>query len=213
MYKVKLFFLICLALSFISCQSFDSAIREPRVSLNSVDIAQINLNGVNLIAQVDVRNPNRFPIPMPKIDWELFLNSAPFINGVLSNNNSIRGMETVTLNVPISFTYDGIYRSLASVLNDKEAAYNINLGISFPIPVIENIVYNLDFNGSLPIPQLPRLTSASVNVAGFDYSGIVLASVVNIENPNVFPISLLDIDWNFGLGGVSVMNRRDQSAG
>jgi len=213
MKNVKLFFLICLSLFLMGCQSYSSAVREPRVSFNSVDIARINFDGVNLITRIDVTNPNWFPIPLPKIDWELFVNSAPFIQGLLSNDESIRSRGTVTLDIPMSFTFDGLYRSFASVIDSKEAAYNIALGISFPIPVIESIVYNLDFSGVIPIPQLPRLTSASVSVANFDYSGLVLASTINVENPNGFPIAFPEIDWDFGLNGISVTNNKGLGTG
>jgi LEA14-like dessication related protein len=177
-----------------------------------VNIAQINLNGVNLIAKVDVGNPNRFPIPLPKIDWELFVNSASFIQGVVSNDASIRSMETVTLDIPMSFTFDGLFRSFTSLIGANEFAYNIAMGLSFPIPVIDNRVFNLDFSGVLPLPQLPRMSSASVRVANVDYSGLVLASTINVENPNVFPISFPEIDWDLGVNGVSAIKSREQSA-
>jgi len=117
------------------------------------------------------------------------------------------------LGIPMNFTFDGLYRSFASIFNTMEAAYNIALEISFPIPIIEDFVYNLDFSGVIPIPQLPRLTSASVTVANFVYSGLMLAGTINVENPNRFPITFPEIDWDFGLNGVSAINSRDPASG
>jgi len=213
MKKVKALFGICLALFLMSCQSINQAVQEPNVSLNSVDIAQITLSGVNLIARIDVENTNRFPVPLPVVDWELFVNAVSFTQGVVREEGTIRGLETISLDVPINFTFEGLFRSFASLMDAREVAYNIALGISFPIPVIENFVHNLDFYGVLPLPRLPILSNASVSIAGIDYSSIVLASTVNVENPNSFPIAFPEIDLDFGLGGLSLINDRSQNPG
>ena len=82
-------FLLLFIFVFWGCQSFSSVVQEPKVSLNSVEIAGISINGVDMIVHVDVENPNGFSIPLPNIDWELFINKASFIQGTLKENKSI----------------------------------------------------------------------------------------------------------------------------
>jgi LEA14-like dessication related protein len=140
----------------MSCQSFNSIIKEPIVSFNSVDIASVNLRGVDLLARVNVENPNGFSIPMPDIDWELFINKKSFTQGLVKNNNKTIAKNGIsTIEVPINVSYEKLYGTLTSLLNtlgQKEAAYNLAMKLNFAIPVIENMSYRLDYAGVIPLP-------------------------------------------------------------
>ena len=95
--KYSVFLLVLLI---TTCQSFGSLVQEPRLSFNSMEIAGISLNGVSLIAHVDIQNPNAFSIPLPKVEWELFINTASFIAGTLKNDKTISKQDTVTWTYP-----------------------------------------------------------------------------------------------------------------
>jgi LEA14-like dessication related protein len=157
MRRFKSLFGLLVFLALVSCQSFDSVIKEPKVSFNSVDIAGVNLRGVDLIARINVENPNGFSLPMPNIDWELFINKNPFSQGLLKNDNkaTIAKNGTAIIDVPINVTYEklyGTFTSLLNMMNQKEAAYDLAMKLSFAIPVIENIPYRLDYSGVIPLP-------------------------------------------------------------
>ena len=210
--KYLLILLMPLALS--ACQSFNTLVQEPKLSFRSVDIAGISLNGVDLIAHVDVENPNGFSIPLPKINWELFINTASFIQGAIKNDkSSIKSRGKSTVDIPLSVTYEGLYRSISSLIETKEADYHIALGISFPIPVIESKVYHLDFSGVIPLPRLPKLSPGEIKISKIDFSGIELACPINVENPNAFSIPFPKLDWNYDVNGVPVVKSSFAGAG
>ena len=146
--------------SFSSLPSIPSLFKEPSVSLTSVDVAGVTLSGVNLIANVAVENPNAFSLPMPKVDWELFVTDNSLAEGTVEEDRSIGGGEKLSLNIPISLGYDRLYRSASSILGSLasgELPYKVSMGLSFPIPLLENKVYKLDYSGQLPLSQLPGL--------------------------------------------------------
>jgi LEA14-like dessication related protein len=149
-------FALLVFLAFISCQSFNSIIKDPKASFKSVDIAGVNLRGVDLIARVNIENPNGFSIPMPDIDWELFINKNSFTQGLVKNDNkTIAKNGITTIDVPISVNYEKLYGTFTSLLNklgQKETTYDLAMKLNFAIPVIENIVYRLDYTGVLPLP-------------------------------------------------------------
>jgi len=192
-------------LSLSSCQSFNALVKEPGISFNSVDITGISLSGVDMVAHVDVDNPNAFSIPLPKVDWQLFINTASFIQGSLKKDQTIKGGGKVTLDLPLSVTYDGLYRSFKSLIETKEAAYDIALGITFPIPVLESKVYHLNFSGVLPLPQLPKLSLGSMRISKIDFSGLELAWDINVANPNGFSIPFPKINWDYNINDVPVV--------
>ena len=154
--------ILCGCQSFSSLPSIPSLFKEPNVSLDSVDIAGVTLSGVNLIANVAVENLNSYPLPMPKVDWELFVTDASLAEGTVEEDRSIGSGEKLSLDIPISLGYDRLYRSAGSILGSlssgsRELPYKIAMGLSFPIPLLENKVYKLDYSGLLPLSQLPGL--------------------------------------------------------
>ncbi|AEF82495.1 LEA type 2 family protein [Leadbettera azotonutricia] len=194
-----------LGLSVFSCQSLSGILQEPKLSVKSVDLAGISLKGVDLICRINVENPNGFDIPFPKIDWKVFVNEASFVNGILNQGTKITKRNTVTVDVPFSVTYEGLYKTFTSLWETKEAAYNIALGISFPLPVLQDKVYNLDFSGVLPLLQLPKLSPGSIRIGKIDFSGIELACGFNVDNPNNFPIPFPKVDWEYGVNGATLL--------
>ena len=157
--RKTIFLSLLMIAAFCSCQSVGSMFQEPKVSLNSIDIAGVTLSGVDLIANVGVQNLNSFPIPMPKVAWELFVNGNPFVDGILEENKSIGSRETVSFNIPMSVSYERFLGSVSSILGILGAGstgipYNVDMGLTFPIPLLENKVYKLDHSGFLPLPRL-----------------------------------------------------------
>jgi LEA14-like dessication related protein len=210
----KIFAVIFFFLALTTCQSISSIIQEPKLSLKSVDIANINLSGIDLITHIDIENPNSFALPTPKIDWAVAINTNPFINGIFSGGKSINPREKVTVDFPINIPYDALYKTFTSLANNnKEAAYSIALGLSFPLPVLENKVFPFNFSGQIPLPQLPKLLSGTVGVAKMDFSGLTLACVANIENPNNFPIPLPKMNWDYNVSGKSLLKSSSTKAG
>ena len=204
--RILLLLGITAGLVFFSCRSLDSVVQEPSVSFNSVEIAGVSFAGVDLIVNVDVENPNRFSIRMPNIDWELFINEASFLQGSLANDQYIGRRQRVTLAFPVSFTYEGLFRSFVSLIELREAAYRIDLGISFPrIPIIAERVIELGFSGVIPLPQFPALSLGRVDISRIDFSGIELTWGINIENPNIFPIPFPSLNWNYEVNGVPLL--------
>jgi len=209
----KILAVIFLFLALTTCQSISSVIQQPKLSLKSVDIANINLSSIDLITHIDIENPNSFTLPTPKIDWAVAVNTNPFIQGIFSGGKSISRREKATVDLPINIPFDALYKTFSSLISNKEAAYNIALGISFPLPVLENQVFPLNFSGQIPLPQLPKLLSGSVGIAKMDFSGLTLACVANIENPNNFAIPLPKMNWDYSVSGKSILKSSNTKAG
>ena len=197
---------VLLALTMTNCQAFrpmiEAIFNEPKMSLNSVDITGIDFKGVNLLARVDVENPNNFSIPLPKINWELFVNDSSFVNGSVENNNSIQSLGKAAIDVPLSVSYDGLYRTFSSLLETKEAAYDIALGLNFPIPYIEDKTYRLDFSGVLPVLQMPNISFLGITKKSL---GTTMEFFFNweVENNNNYAFDVGEFIYDFKVNNSS----------
>ena len=200
--------LLFLSYGISSCSSLEGAVSAPVVTFNSVDIAGIGINGVDLIARIDVENPNAFNIPFPEVNWHVFINDNSFVRGIINEGTNLRGRRTVTVELPISVSYSGLFNSFVSLLGSSEAGYKIALDMRFPLPVISDLTYNLEFGGTIPLFQIPKISSPSFRTGRIDFNGIEQNWAVNIENPNVFPIPVPEYNWQYEVGDTPVISGR-----
>jgi len=209
---IKFFTVIFLLLTLTTCQSLNSIIQEPKLSLRSVDIANITLSGIELVTHIDIENPNSFTLPTPKIDWAVSVNKNAFTQGVFTSDKSIKRQDKVTVDFPLTVSYDALYKSFKSIFDSKEFAYNIALGVSFP-SLLGNRSFPLNYSGQLPILQLPKLLSGSVGISKIDLNGLTLAYVANIQNPNSFPIPFPKMNWDYSVAGKSILKSSNTKTG
>jgi LEA14-like dessication related protein len=108
----------------------------------------------------------------------------------LENSNSLASRRKATLDVPLSVTYAGLYNTFSSLLDTKEAAYNLALKLSFPTPLLENKVFPLDFSGVLPILQIPEISFQGISQKSLSLTAMefVLNWEVNNKNNLAFDI-------------------------
>jgi len=185
--------------SLSTCQSLSSALKEPIVSLRSVDITNLTFTGARLLCKVQVENPNAFDIPFPETGWELFINANSFVNGVVKNNQRISARQKVSIDVPVALDYLGIFNSFRSLKGSQKAGYKVALALKFALPVLGEKVWNLEREGELPLPQLPKLSSPSMRIESRDNTKADILVSVNVENPNVFELPPLTIKYDYQL--------------
>ena len=144
-----------------SLSSIPTSIKEPIVSMTSIENAGVTLSGVNLIAYVSVENPNSFDLPMPTIDWELFVTDISFDTGTVEDARSIESEGKITLPVEIFLSYNKLYSSAPSIIaslgsGTTELPYTIKMGLKFTtVPLLSNKVFPLTRMGTIPLSQIP----------------------------------------------------------
>ncbi|MDR0472941.1 MAG: LEA type 2 family protein [Treponema sp.] len=196
-----------------SCKSLPSVVLEPKLSIKTVELAGISFKGVDMIFHVDVENPNNIDLPFPKIDWEFFINSVSFAQGSLSKGVTIKKRKTVTVPVALSLSYEALYKSFSSLIENKEASYEFKAGVTFPHPSFQDTTYNLEYSGNIPLVQLPRFSPGSLRIAKIDFLSVELAYGFNIENPNVFAIPVPKLEWEYAAAGIALFKSSLQSEG
>ena len=194
------FFLLALVFIFSNCESLKVLIQEPKVSIKTVDIAGITMAGVDLIAHVEIENPNAISIPFPRVDWEIFINTASFIKGTVPNKQPLSAHEKVILDLPVSLTYEGLFRSFAALADAKETAYKIALGLGFTLPVLGEKTFHLDFSGLIPILQMPVMAFQNITArSAGSLLNPVFEFVLNweIDNKNNFALNIGEFVYDF----------------
>ncbi|GHT90805.1 hypothetical protein FACS1894140_0070 [Spirochaetia bacterium] len=185
--------------AFLNAALKKPAAREPVLSIESVEITGISFSGLDLLCRVNVENPNSFDIPFPEVDWALFINSNAFINGVIENGEPLKSHGATIVNIPVTLTYAGVYETFQSLRNSDEADFRIIAGLKFNLPVLGELVLNLEHSGKLPMLKAPSLSFKGISVK----SSTLLPPKVEfeldweVENNNNFAMTLKELSYSF----------------
>ncbi|WP_353572874.1 LEA type 2 family protein [Candidatus Albibeggiatoa sp. nov. BB20] len=101
-------FLLVSALLFMAsgCAELgQKAVAYPSVSLSGLQLLSSGYSKQNYEVQLKIDNPNAFPLPLSKLDYELLLNDTVFASGVNEEAVTIpaNAAETITLQVTSNF--------------------------------------------------------------------------------------------------------------
>jgi len=190
---------IITALSLTTCSTLSSMLqgKEPKVSFHSVELANINITGLNLISKVKIENPNSIEIPFPETDWNLILNNNSFLKGTVKKDQKIKARDSVIIDIPVNLNFMNILNTFTSFKGRKNIGYKVALGVKIPIPLLGDKTFNLERDGELPLPQMPKLNSPSIKLGTINTSGAEVIIGLNFENPNSFTVPAPKISYDY----------------
>jgi LEA14-like dessication related protein len=203
--SIKLLAVLCVVFIFTTCETVQTVLQEPVISLHSLELAKVNFTDAQILCKVQIDNPNVFDIPFPEIGWEIFLNANAFINGVVKNDQKIKGRNSTLVDIPVSFEYLYVFRTFASLLGSKSIEYKIPLALKFSIPILGYKIWRLEPQGVLPLPQVPKLNTPTVRIASSNLSMVELVVSMNVENPNTFSLPPPKIAFNYMVNNTSIL--------
>ncbi|MDR2375479.1 MAG: LEA type 2 family protein [Treponema sp.] len=189
--------MLAVCLSSSSCRTFGAAFRQPGVFLHSVDIAAINLQGIQLICSMEVENPNSFDLPFPEIDWEIFINDSSFLSGAVTEGQVMGPGSSRIPDIRLDLDYTALVGAAGSSGDLKEIEYQLVLETRFLLPVQGEWIANFEHQGKLPLVQMISFRDPSFEITNLDFNGLDVTFSMNVDNPNLFPIPFPDISYNY----------------
>ncbi len=175
-----------------SCASLRDAadIREPDVRFSDVSIQNITFDGVTLLFDFDVTNPNRMDVSADSYSYEFFINGESFITGTQEENLEIGRESTSTVQVPVSLTFANVYESFRSVLRQDSISYRLATDVTFSLPVMGSRTVPVEADGNLPVPKIPKIELAGFDLLDISLSGAEAEISFRVSNSNTFGIVL-----------------------
>lgn len=203
-------FLIFLLTVFTSCATLRDAanVQEPDVQFSNMSIQNINFNGVTLLFDFDVTNPNRLDVSADGYNYEFFINGQSFISGTQDDWLEIGRESTTTIQVPVSMTFSNLYESFRSVISQDSVSYRMDTAVSFSVPVIGSRTVPVQAEGDLPIPKIPRIQFGDFEMKRLSFSGADIDISFRVSNPNSFGITLAGADYALQVNGKEWLDTR-----
>lgn len=186
-----------------SCASLRDAadIREPDVRFSDVSIQNITFDGVTLLFDFDVTNPNRMDVSADSYSYEFFIDGESFISGTQEENLDIGRESTSTVQVPVSLTFSNVYESFRSVLRQDSVSYRLATDVTFSLPVMGSRTVPVEAEGDLPVPKIPEIELAGFDLLDISLSGAEAEISFRVSNPNAFGIVLQGASYVLEVNG------------
>jgi LEA14-like dessication related protein len=191
-----------------SCKTMPDLVSEPAVSFDSVSFEKIRFDGIDMLARINVENGNPFPIPLPELDWELFVADEPVLKGTVESaaeqhGTTLSANGTTGVDIPFTVPFESIYSAVTHLMDADEAPYKVRIGARFPIPVLGEKTFTAEFEGFIPLLKAPNLSFSVVQFNSINPAKVEFVLSWSVENKNAFPISLDSLNYEFAVNGSS----------
>lgn len=178
---------------------------RPSAEVTSVQVAGLTADGVDLVVNLAIHNPNRFALDAVGVDMELKVEDTSLV----SLNQADRGLSlpangSASAGLPVSLRFADVYNTFTSLQGKDTFDYSIDAGFLLNLPVIGNVRIPAEFSDSLPIPKMPQITFRSATLTDISWQGASMALVVDVLNPNSFGIDLNSLNYQVVSGGKSL---------
>jgi LEA14-like dessication related protein len=201
MKKIALGVLVSLAFAAVlSCHSI-KVINEPAVSLDSVSLANLSFTGADMLAKISIQNDNPFSIPFPEIGWNLSVAGGSFLSGTIKNATRIAAGASTEVELPFTISYEGLYKTISSLLEADEAPYRVDLQARFPLPLLEGKTFSASHSGALPLVKVPAISFSGIKYNSLGAAGLELVLTWLVDNKNAFAVNLEKLDYHLSVNG------------
>jgi LEA14-like dessication related protein len=176
-------------------------VREPDVRFQNMSVQQITFDGVTLLFDFEVTNPNRFSVSAEQYSYEFFINDESFIRGLQEEPLRIERESTDLIQVPVSLTFSEVYRTFGSVLRQDSLSYQLTTEVEFDLAVVGRQRVPVETSGHIPLPRMPRVDFGDINVKELSFSGADVEVSFRVRNPNPFSIAVSQVDYLLKVNG------------
>lgn len=198
-------------LSLTGCETLNSlldVVPKPTASLQSVSLADLSLSDATVDLAVQVNNPYKVSIPNVNLDYALATQDVDFVSGAIKSAKSIPAGSSSVIHVPVKVSYASLLKLAQTVRPGQVVAYDANVKFSTNVPGIGAVSLPLNRKGELPVPMVPKVSIGSVQWGDVSLSKATATINLNVTNLNDFAVKMKQLNYDFGIGGKSVVNSK-----
>jgi len=164
-----------------------SAFAPPRLQLDQVRIAEVDLVGTTVVLDFTIDNPNDLALRVTSATWRLQVEGAQVSEGTLPGGLTLPARGQAPLAMTVRLRWADVTRLAEQVRHQTQVAYRIDGAVSVETPV-GLVSPKFKHQGQVPVPRLPSLRLAGVSADMRSLTDLELGLTLEVENPNAFPI-------------------------
>ncbi|MCP4432794.1 MAG: LEA type 2 family protein [Gammaproteobacteria bacterium] len=119
----------------------------PSVNLKKLKVNKLNLTSADVVASIEVDNPNAFKLGLKNFNYKLNVNQQTWGEGTGSTPNSIPQKSKGTFNIPLKLNLLTMGKSVYQLLNgDRRLSYQLSGGITLDTGLTFLRAYKMPLN-------------------------------------------------------------------
>jgi len=205
--------LIC-GFLYTTCDLFKDTVKEPTVTLDSINFSEIDFSGLTLLSNVKVENNISLDIPFPKIDVDLGLFDIvnPFVKLSIPSGGTLKSNDYTVIPVPTKIDFESLF-NLVAALTDKDKRenpmYKIKLTTYIPVQGYGEFTIPLEHDGKLPLIKVPDINFASKPKGSIDTSNLLnptgkIEFSLNVKNNSNIAVLINELSFTPKIGDYSL---------
>jgi LEA14-like dessication related protein len=124
--------------------------KMPVIKVNSVKIKNLSLTAAEVVAQVEIDNPNAFDLAFSDFDYQLDINQQNWGKGSISQRNNIPQKSKGTIEIPVKLNIMSMGQTAYQLLSNKQPLeYQLKgaMTLDTGIELLRNYRMPLDIKG------------------------------------------------------------------
>jgi LEA14-like dessication related protein len=177
------------------------AIRRPTIHVVGAEVESLDFEGARLRFDVRIDNPNPVGIELAGYDYELTVDGTSFIEGLTDREVGLAANGSSIVPIPVEFEFQELLDVVQGLRGRDEAPYRLSVGLSFRVPVLEQVRLTATRDGTFPVVRLPRVRVLDLQVERVTLQEAALLLRLELANPNGFAIDLDALSYDFRISG------------
>jgi LEA14-like dessication related protein len=150
--------MIALSAGLITTACLNKVVRQPEINLTNVKLGGIGLRGGQIIAELEIKNPNSFDVETRNITYDLKVSDrgpdneerwVDFAKGVVEKEIKVDDGGTTRVEIPIDFTFSAASGAIRSIMDRGTFDYQVEGVVALREPLRRDIPYKRRGNISL----------------------------------------------------------------
>lgn len=193
---------LVLAVGAFGCAYLPSNL-QPEIVGVEPRITGIDLQGVDMAFDMDVKNPYPVAIKSPKFKYNLTVEGKPLASEQTAEGVDLPARKTGTTSLPVRIGYQDLFNIASGMRGANKANYAID-GAFLIDALGENIELPFGHEGVMPILQPPKFSAVEMKQPEVSLSGAKINVDANVTNPNIFSVGFQDLGYSLQIGDIPV---------
>lgn len=177
---------------------------KPEVKVAGSRLVGLTLSKALLEVELNVSNPNRYPIVLGALDFQLNLQDAKILAGQQLQGNKLAAGKNQSIILPLEIGFADLGKFITNLSDLNALDYVVAGGMTFDIPVVGPLRVPYETKSEIPIPRMPKFKLAGVQQKRLSLSGAELVLSVELDNPNAFDLLVNKLNYALALNGHAV---------
>lgn len=174
---------------------------KPELQVTSLNITDIDEDKISATSKITLSNNLPIEVKTNRLDYAIYVDSSKIIEDSYSKPITIRSKDTTTISLPMEV----MFRKIGAVFkkfderNVDSADYSIRTSFQVDVPIAGERVFNMNFSKRLPAMKPLKVKMGDVDLGKFGFKETEVDMVVNVTNPNSFPVKMKDGKYRFSI--------------